>query len=171
MATQQPLHAPDSEWQALVGKAILRFGDIELISLRCLAQIPTEKIAASVARLEFSRRADILIEILEGRPTLTESLEALLTGFKRAKELAKLRNLIAHNPVMLDIYVNPQTEDIYTEHTIASARSTGQTLNIEQLKEFAAEVEDLSSSLWGHFFQVSNSTDSLFRTHGPQAAT
>jgi hypothetical protein len=43
-------------------------------------------------------------------------------------------------------------------------------LNIEQLREFAAEVEDLSSSLWLHFTQAANSTDSLFRTHGPHAA-
>jgi hypothetical protein len=164
-------HAPDLEWQSLIGKAILRFGDIELISLRCLARIPTDKIAASAARLEFSRRADILIEILEGRPALTESLTALLAGSKRAKVLAKTRNLIAHNPVMLDIYVNPHTDDIYTEHTIASARSGGQALNFEQLREFAAEVEDLSSSMWLHFTQATNSSDSLFRTHAPHSAT
>lgn len=168
MIDASSLHAPDLEWQALVGKAILRFGDIELISLRCLAHIPTDKIAESAARLDFSRRVDILIEILEGRPALTPPLAALLGGFKRAKVLARTRNLIAHNPVMLDIYVNPHTEDIYTEHTIASARSTGQTLNLEQLKEFAAEVEDISSTLWLHFMQAVNSSDSLFRTNVTQ---
>ncbi|TAJ16272.1 MAG: hypothetical protein EPO47_07700 [Rugosibacter sp.] len=170
MTDTYSLHAPDLEWQALVGKAILRFGDIELISLLCLAHIPTDKIAESAARLEFSRRADILIEILEGRPALTEPMAALLAGFKRAKVLARTRNLIAHNPVMLDIYVSPHTEDIYTEHTIASARSSGQTLTIEQLREFAAEVEDLSSSLWFHFMQAANSSDSLFRSHVPHSA-
>jgi hypothetical protein len=168
MTDAPSLHAPDAEWQALVGKAILRFGDIESISLRCLAHIPTDKIAESAARLEFSRRVDILIEIMEGRPALTPTFAALLNGFKRAKVLAKTRNLIAHNPVMLDIYVNPLTDDIYTEHTIASARSTGQTLNLEQLKEFAAEVEDLSSTLWLHFMQAVDSSDSLFRNHAAQ---
>lgn len=170
MTDATSLHAPDYEWQALVGKAILRFGDIELISLRCLALIPTDKIAESAARLEFSRRAEVLIEILEGRPALTEPLVALLAGFKRAKVLARTRNLIAHNPVMLDIYVNPQTDDIYTEHTIASARSNGQTLSLEQLKEFAVEIEDLSSSLWLNFMKAANSSDSLFRTHAQDPA-
>lgn len=47
MTDANSLHAPDAEWQAFVGKAILRFGDIELISLRCLAWIPTDKIAES----------------------------------------------------------------------------------------------------------------------------
>jgi hypothetical protein len=42
---------------ALDGKAILRFGDIELIS--CLALIPTEKIADSAAKLDFSRRSEL----------------------------------------------------------------------------------------------------------------
>ncbi|MDE1943708.1 MAG: hypothetical protein KGI47_11275 [Betaproteobacteria bacterium] len=165
MTDSSSLHAPDLEWQALVGKAILRFGDIELISLSCLAHIPTDKIAESAARLEFSRRADILIEILEGRSGITPPLAALLVGFKRAKVLTRTRNLIAHNPVMLDIYVNPHTDDVYTERTIASARSTGLTLNLEQLREFAADVEELSSSLWLNFMQAVNSSDSLFRAY------
>jgi hypothetical protein len=99
-------HPDDSEWQALVGKAIVRFGDIELVSLQCLSHIPGETIGNSAARLEFSRRVDLLIEMLEGRSELNESMRGLLDGFRRAKGLARTRNLIAHNPVMLDIYVN-----------------------------------------------------------------
>jgi len=150
--------------------AILRFGDIELISIECLAHIPQEKISDSSARLDFSRRVDLLIEILEGRPQLNEDMQGLLEGFKRAKILAKTRNLIAHNPVMLDIYVNLGTSDVLTEHAIRSARSGQQTLKLDELKEFAAEVEDLSAKLWGHFTRASGSSDSLWRTNAPPPA-
>lgn len=170
MTDERSLHQLDSEWQALVGKAIVRFGDIELISLRCLAYIPADNISESAARFEFSRRVGLLIEILEGRPVLNEPMKGLLAGFKRAKTLAQTRNLIAHNPVMLDIYVNRATEDVRTEHTISSARAGSQTLNLEQLKEFAAEVEDLSSSLLLLFSQASQSTDSFFRIYESHTA-
>ena len=75
----------DAEWQALVGKAIVCFGDIELISIKCLAHIPQDKISDSAARLEFSRRADLLIELIEGRPNLDYDMKGLLEGFKRAR--------------------------------------------------------------------------------------
>jgi hypothetical protein len=165
-----PPHADDSEWQALVGKAIVRFGDIELVSLHCLAHIPGETIGNSAARLEFSRRVELLIEMLEGRGALNESMRGLLDGFARAKVLARTRNLIAHNPVMLDVYVNLGTSDVLTERSIRSARSGAQTLTLEELKEFAAEVEDLAASLWLHYLNASGDASSLWRNHVGGAA-
>lgn len=153
----------DEKWQAAVGKAIIRFGDIELISFKCLAHIPQDKIADSAASLDFSRRADLLIELLEARSSLSAPLKGLLEGFKLAKSLSKIRNLIAHNPVMLDIFVKLGTDDVLTERTIRSARSRTQTLNFEQLTEFADTVENLSSEMWGHFMKASNDQDPLWR--------
>jgi hypothetical protein len=83
------------EWETLVGRAILRFGDIELISIRCLALIPKDKIGDSAARLDFSRRADLLIELLEARMDRDASVNEVLSGMKRARRLSNLRNLIA----------------------------------------------------------------------------
>ena len=60
--------ANHAQWEALVGRAILCFGDIELISIKCLALIPSDKIGDSAARMDFYRRAELLIEILEARP-------------------------------------------------------------------------------------------------------
>ena len=164
MGTGPAEHENDSAWQAYVGKAIIRFGDIEKISLLCLEHIPQDKIGDSAARLEFSRRADLLIELLEGRRTLNANLKGLVDGLKRAKVLAKTRNLIAHNPVMLDIYLNPANKNVATEHTIRSARAGAQTLTFEGLKEFADEVDELSSTMWGHFLRSSQTANSLWHT-------
>ena len=65
---------------------------------------------------------------------------------------------------MLDLYVKSDSTDVLAEHSITSARSESQTLNRDELKEFADEVEDLASVLWGHFLRAAGSSDPLWRT-------
>lgn len=158
-----PEHA--ALWESLVGKAILRFGDIELVSIKCLEVIPSDEIGESTARLGFAQRAELLIEILEARANRTPDLNQLLECFKRAKPLAKKRNLIAHNPVMLDIFVNEDETKMLAEHSITHARS-GETMDLDDLKEFAAAVEDLSAELWQTFLRVVDSAIPLWRKKG-----
>ena len=153
-----------AEWEALVGKAILRFGDIELVSMKCLSLIPSDKIIDTASRLDFSRRAEWIVEVLEARSERSSEMSALLNGFKRAKELAQLRNLIAHNPVMLELYVNEDETQSFTRHAISSARTGKQSLDLDGLKEFAGEVEQLSSELWMALLNMAQSSEHLWRT-------
>jgi len=160
--------ANHAQWEALVGRAILCFGDIELISIKCLALIPSDKIGDSAARMDFYRRAELLIEILEARPERDANLNAILLGIKRAKVLAKTRNLIAHNPVMMNLYVNDDETEAFAQHAISSARAGNQTLDLDDLKEFAAEVEDLSSTLWLTFMKLTGASDHLWRVRSEE---
>lgn len=154
------------KWERLVGKAILKFGDIELISIKCLALIPKDKLDDSASRLEFGRRAGQLLEILEGRNSLCEHLITIRDGLKKAKDLAKTRNLIAHNPVMLDIFVNEDDTEAMARHSITSARSEkGSSLDLEALEEFSAEVEQLSAKLWMAFLNFAQTSDHMWRTN------
>ena len=152
-----------AEWEALVGKAILRFGEIELISMKCLAFLPVDKISDTTARLNFSSRADLIIELLEARTDRGDHLNALLEGFRQAKELAKIRNLIAHNPVILNWYVNEDETESSAEHLITTARSGNKPLSLEGLNEFAGEVDDLAAKLWIHFTNAAGSSEYLWR--------
>ena len=156
----------NAEWQVLIGKAILFFGEIELISVKCLGHIPVDSIGKTAVRLEFGRRVELLLEILEGRENPSVALRGLIDGFKSAKELAKTRNLIAHNPVMLDIYVNETMDDHYVERSIRSARGGAEPFRLEALREFASDVENLASALWGHYMNVAQTSEGAFRLHG-----
>lgn len=151
------------KWERLVGKAILKFGDIELISIKCLSIIPSDRLDKSTAGLEFGRRASLIVEILEGRDDLCEHQITICVGMKKAKVLAKTRNLIAHNPVMLDLFVNEDETEAVAQHSIKSVRSEQQTLDLEGLEEFAAEVEMLSAKLWLAFLNIAKTSDHLWR--------
>jgi hypothetical protein len=151
-----------AEWELLVGKAILRFGDIELVSVKYLQLFGTSK---SDQRRDFSERADLIIKHLESNSERNAELDELLRGYTQAKELAKNRNLIAHNPVMLSLYVNEDQTESFAHHAITSARKESWTLDLEGLKEYTAEVEDLSSRLWLSFLKVAGTSEHLWNTH------
>jgi hypothetical protein len=137
-----------AEWRTLVGTVILSFGDIELITLKCLAHIPTDNIYESVSTLPFGRRVDLIIEILEGRPNIPDAVATLIEKLKRAKSLSEYRNVLAHNPLVADIYVHEIRGDVVVEHGISSARKKGKSIDLASLKELAGEVEDLASELY-----------------------
>jgi len=161
---KRPSTASDHlEWESLVGRALLRFGDIEYVSVRCLDVIPDERVFASTSGLEFSRRVEVLLEILNNRKELTPTLTKLRDGFKRAKELAKTRNLIAHNPLMLNLYVNHETREAAAMYRIDSARSEKHSITLDELKEFAAEVDDLAATIWLEFGNVAGDDGQVWK--------
>lgn len=135
------------EWRSVVGKAIVCFGELELITYQCLAHIPSDKISDTSSRLGFARRIDLIIEILEGRRPLPHAAEAFVESLKRARTLASVRNDIAHNPVMLNMFRDNVTGDFSLAHCIATARG-GRVIDLADAKEFADEVEDLAATMW-----------------------
>jgi len=162
MATIDPHIAEIEEWQAAVGKAIVSFAELELITYKCLAHIPADQIAETASRLQFSRRVDLIVEILEGRSPLPQAVSEFVAMLKRAKELAQTRNDIAHNPVMLNVFVHRVTGDVLLEHSIAAARGN-RFIDISSAKEFAAEVEDLAASMWLQIGKVAESASPGWR--------
>lgn len=58
-------------------------------------------------------------------------------------ELATTRNDMAHNPVMMNLFVHKLTGDILTEQSIANIRA-GRIITLPDAREFAAKVEGLA---------------------------
>lgn len=137
-----------AEWKTLVGTVILSFGDIELITLKCLAHLPTDNIYESASTLPFGRRVDLIIEILQGYGNKPNAATTLIEKLKQAKSLSEYRNLLAHNPLVADIYVHQITGDVVVEHGISSARKKEKSIDLASLKELAGEVEGLASELY-----------------------
>lgn len=82
---------------------------------------------------------------------------------RSAVAIADTRNLIAHNPVMLEIFTNDDESLFKVEHQIRGIRKTDVTMNLEQVKEFADEVESLSNELWLIFTNLAKDSKVLWR--------
>jgi len=104
--------------------------------------------------MDFARRVDILIEILNGRTDHEDTVENLIFNLQRAKELAPHRNVLAHNPLFADIYMHKATGDVAVERAITSARNKNRVIDLPFMKELASDVEDVAAQLWIEFGKV-----------------
>jgi len=145
--TPEQHHAEMETWRSVVGQAIVCFGELELITYKCLAHIPSDQISKTSSRLAFTKRVDLIIEILEGRAAPSGPVATFVKQLRRAKELAQTRNDIAHNPVMLNMFIQEASGDLALENCIATARG-GRFIDLAGAKEFADEVENLASEMW-----------------------
>jgi len=141
------------EWRAVVGKAIVSFGELELITQQCLVHLPTDKISETASKLSFTRRTDLIVEILESWPAPGDEVSRFIEMLKRARKLAETRNHIAHNPVMMNLFLD-HAKRPFAKRGIVSARGD-RLIELEELKEFADEVEDLAATMWLQIAKVS----------------
>lgn len=132
------------KWAAAIGRAFVAFGSIEHTTVVCLEQLPRDKTPRFTASLRLGQRIDLLVEILESRDG--SEFSALSMLLSKAKELAKTRNLIAHNPLVLEFFEDDNGDYHFKEH-IAAIHKIGHKISLSEVEEFAVRSEDLASNL------------------------
>lgn len=139
------------KWAHLIGQVMIGFGDIEYITLECLHVFPTENIFPSVSKMNLSPRIDLIINIGESKFQKEEEKNPIIDCLKKAKELATKRNLIAHNPMSMDVYANENDEIYGFKEVIASLRNKNNKLHYEDLEQLAKDVEEVKQHLMYEF--------------------
>jgi hypothetical protein len=142
------------DWAAAIGKAFVAFGGIEHVTVACLRTLPKDNLQKSTKSFRLGQRIDLLIEILE--PYEKEPYKVLSKHLDRAKALAETRNLIAHNPLVLEFYERPDGS-IYHEQVIA-AMHKDKKVTLQELQAFADECEALVTELYA-------ASSEVFRLH------
>ena len=146
------------EWSAAIGKAFIAFGGIEHVTVACLRQLPRDRLQKSTRSYRLGQRIDLLLEILEAYEA--PPYKQLSASLGRAKELAETRNLIAHNPLVLEFYERP--DGSYYHQQVIAAMHRDKKITLEQLQAFAEESEALTAALYA-------ASSEVFRLHGTSA--
>ena len=132
-------HASIQEWQILVGRFILAFGDIELLSYRIwrdrFSESPPSRFGARTNR------------ILEQLDEMVPADRALLALLAEARELAKKRNVVAHNPVQVQVFQHTKTGKLHMESAIQCIK-THVFIDDLELIELANCAESIVSKLY-----------------------
>lgn len=132
-------------WAAAIGQAFVAFGSIEHVTVVCLKQIPLDLIARSTAKPGLKHRIELITEILSGYQG--EMFVDLAAKLKEAGSMAETRNLIAHNPLVLDFYQRADGAIFHRE--VIRALHKEKTITLEELQDFAQRAETLASDLYG----------------------
>ena len=92
---------------------------------------------------------DLLIELLTDREDpLAKKVLPLLA---EAKSLTPIRNLVAHEPLMLSIYVDPGKEDIRVETRMSSSKG-GRVITFNDLVTWRAHAEQVTIKLTAAYY-------------------
>lgn len=134
------------EWAAAIGRAFVAFGSIEHLTVVCLREIPKDKIQRSTSSFRLTPRIDLVLELLEAHPGGV--FEHLSEKLLLAKSMVGTRNLIAHNPLVLDFYQHADGSYSHKE-TIVSLRKEQHRITLPELQDFASRSEKLASDLHG----------------------
>jgi hypothetical protein len=135
----------DHKWAHEIGRVFIAFGSVEYSVHSLLQTVPRDPIHATTATLRLSQKIDLLMEIMESRSE--EHYANAIDCLKAAKRLSEGRNLIAHNPLSLDLYLNDEGEHRLVE-TIRHLRAD-KSLSFDDVVELREESEKLASCLLG----------------------
>lgn len=127
---------------------MLAFGSIEHITHLCLRNLSRERVGETMLPQGLGLRIDLMREILsarEGAPY--KRLDSLLN---EAKLQSSDRNLIAHNPLVLDFYADSD-DQIFQQAKIRSARKKDHHLTLAALKDRRIRAENLAQALLSAF--------------------
>jgi hypothetical protein len=146
---------PRPRWAPHVGRFILSFGDIENVTYLALLQLPKDAIYKTTSTLSFSKRVDLVIELVEGHKNVSKRLRARFSEkLKSAKHLSGTRNQVAHSPLVLKVYTHPGYGWTHSEFGLANAKNREKAMSLATLKKAASQAERLADSLYGLYGKI-----------------
>ena len=141
------------KWAQLIGLIIIEFGEIERITIRCLRTFPSENIISSVIGMKLSSRVDLICSILESKFSNGET-NKIIPLLKKAKKLAEKRNILAHNPMSLDIYENEEGEIFKFKEVIKSLKNEKQYIHFCDLETLYKDISAITPEMSNEYHKL-----------------
>ena len=135
---------PDHEWATLVGRLLIAFAAMESVTHHCLKEWLNESVYRHLAKMRFSQRIDLVIDLAKEKESPPEKIEIFISNLKKARKLAEKRNAVAHNPLVLCLF---QGEEEFKE-AIASDKKEDEVIQLSELQQMVIEAEALEEELW-----------------------
>lgn len=142
---------PDmSLWSQSIGGLIINFGVLEFQTLRWLQVLGGETSATKARGQKLSQRIDEALALLATSTVPSEKQAEAIALWQEVKELSKIRNRIAHNPLCLGR--DPNTNEanfsvIDLKKMTPSGENSLEPLFYKQIAEIALRARDINLAL------------------------
>lgn len=137
-------------WSQSIGGLIINFGGLEFQTLRWLHVLGGEVAVVQAKGKGLSARIDAVLSFLSDSSVAAEDQFKARTLWQEAKDLAKIRNRIAHNPICLgrDQSTNAAQFSVIDLKRIApSGENVLEPLVYTQIAEAALRARDINRAL------------------------
>jgi hypothetical protein len=141
------------EWATLIGQFFVSFAKIEHTTCISIQYFSEDNISNTANRLAFKTRVELLIELITDKKYIDDDKTKKYTDLlEKALKLSEKRNIIAHNPILLDLYTHEETEQLIQREVIISKRN--KRIFLDNLKEMVDEAEKLSKELSDAYIEI-----------------
>lgn len=130
------------QWGALIGRLFLSFGSIENLTFDCMADWLKDPIYDNLKHMNLTARIDLVISLLPEQEFEAAFTDGFINELKKAKELAKKRNVVAHNPLMLHIFTDGKMVE-----KITRINKEAYTITFEELEEIVEKTQAVEDNL------------------------
>jgi hypothetical protein len=151
-------------WVPLIGRLFIAFGGIERTTHECIRKWAGDTIHKHFARSPLSARLALAADLAESRDASETMKQEFKDSLLQARDLARRRNLVAHNPLCL-VLLQDGIES-YLLEAIASNMGKDEHMSLSELEEVVRAAEQCSAELSHRFsaFRVANIDFELLKT-------
>lgn len=143
-----------NKWAMEIGLLMVAFGSIETLTYLALKKLPSDPIAEPLKKLLLKDRIDVLLAVLAAQDTpISKAFAKLL---REVQTLADKRNLVAHNGVGIDVWVDVSTGGLHATESIRSERNENKHLDFQRIVEHRKRAEELEFELYEMWTFVEN---------------
>lgn len=131
----------DHKWALMIGRVFIAFGAIEKLTHDCLVEWLKDPIYEHLKNCRLGTRIDLVIELVKAKDFKSDNIENFISLLNKTKKLAEKRNLLAHNPLLLDLFAGEFQE------IIQSNVKSDVYITFDELERIMEESEAMESLL------------------------
>lgn len=135
------------EWPTAVGRFILAVSSCEYWTYIFLRILGSESLYASLVDKSLKYRIDHVRSLAKTRVMPERLRNDLLTTMRKLRNIAKRRNLVAHNAPMSHVYKNSETGEIVVRWELRSSRDHSKEVTLDNLDKWFRETIELEQSM------------------------
>ncbi|MES9831141.1 MAG: hypothetical protein ABW139_02770 [Candidatus Thiodiazotropha sp. DIVDIV] len=148
--------SPRETWEPLVGSLVLTCGDVELALLQIYWNLSLHgQYEEKIRFLGLGEKAKFIREMIPELTLEKDLIRRVDHTLSESIQLAHQRNLVAHNPLYLDVY-SDEKGNFTLVPTIRSLRDDEKHISLEGLINLNAKASKLSSELQNMVIEVAN---------------
>ena len=142
----------NEEWEQAVGRLIISFGQIEYGVFAALKLRPALNLSDVTLEIPLAKKIDIALQLIKSRhePEFEEVRQLLV----EVKALTKLRNLVAHNPLVFAA-THDSNGSVEVSRKITSLRNQGKHTSLQDLSKAADRSKEIAGTILAKVMRAS----------------
>lgn len=162
----EEFNALQDKWALAIGRFLVAFTSCEYWTYLYIRTFGSARLREAVGDMNLAPRANLAHALVSDLELTEEMQRRVDVAFNKLDQLARRRNVVAHNGPMPHVYRNEVSGKLEIRHELRSARDAAKQVTIEELQRLQAEALELDEELALLYGLVRNPEN-----HKPQTTT